>query len=320
LLEAAPDALVVADAEARIALVNAQVERMFGYPRKELLGQKIDLLVPERLRERHTKLRSDFLRAPRETMMDGGWEFLGLHKDGHEFAVEINLSPLQTAEGLLVTAAICDISERRRAEERLRQYEKAMEGLEEMIAVVDRGYRYVIANRAFLKYRGLESEQLIGRHVGEVLNRGIFETVIKEKLDESFQGKIVRYQMKYTYPELGERDLSISYLPIEEQGQIDRVACVLQDVTERKRAEDGLRASEERLRLALEVAKIGVFERSLQTGESRWTPEMEAIYSPPPRTAWTAHWNQQSASTSCGRCGRAVGRLAGRVAPRHDWD
>src|SRR5579864_948101 len=236
LLEAAPDAMIVADPEARMMLVNAQVESVFGYQRKELLGQKIEMLVPERLRERHCELRNDFLRAPHDMPTRVGREFLALHKDGHEFPVEINLSPLQTAEGLLVTSAIRDITERKRAEERLRQYERAMEGLEEMIVVVDRAYRYVIANRAFLKYRGLEKEQLLGHHVGEVLNKDVFESVIKGKLDEAFQGKVVRYEMKYNYPHLGERNLSISYFPIEEQSRIDRVACVLQDITERKRA------------------------------------------------------------------------------------
>jgi formate hydrogenlyase transcriptional activator len=258
LLEAAPDAMVVADAEARIVLVNAQVERMFGYQRTELLGQRIEMLVPERLRERQCELRDDFLRTQRGMPTSGAREFLALHKDGHEFALEINLSPLQTADGLLVTSAIRDITQRKRAEERLRQYEKAMEGLEEMIAVVDRDYRYVIANRAFLKYRGMENEQVIGRRVAEVLNKGVFETVVKEKLDEAFQGKIVRYEMKHNYPELGERDLSISYFPIEERGRIDRVACVLQDITERKRAEEALRASEERFRVALKNSPIAV--------------------------------------------------------------
>jgi formate hydrogenlyase transcriptional activator len=110
----------------------------------------------------------------------------------------------------------------------------------------------------------------------------VFETVVKQKFDEALQGNVVRYEMKYVYPELGERDLAISYFPIEERGQIDRVACVLQDVTRRKRAEEALRQSEERLRLAQEVAKIGTFERNLQTGAAHWTPELEGMFGLPP--------------------------------------
>src|SRR5579864_5387620 len=124
LLEAAPDAMVVVDAEARMILVNAQVERMFGYQREELLGQRTEMLVPERLRDRHCELRNDFFRAPQNMPTRVAQEFLALHKDGHEFPVEINLSPLQTAEGLLVTSAIRDITERKQAEEALRISER----------------------------------------------------------------------------------------------------------------------------------------------------------------------------------------------------
>ena len=296
LLEAAPDAMVVVDTEARMMLVNAQVERVFGYQRQELLGQRIEMLVPQRLREQHVHLRTDFFRAPHSRPMDGRREFVALHKDGHEFAVEITLSPLHTAEGLLVTSAIRDLTRRKRAEERLRQYEKAMEGLEEMIAVVDRDYRYVIANRAFLKYRGLENEQLVGRHIAEVINKGVFERVVKEKLDEALRGNVVRYEMKYTYPELGERDLSISYFPIEEQGRIDRVACVLQDITERKQAEEALRTSEreqhkiaeqletERARLieAQAVAKVGSWETELPSLDITWSEQTHRIFETDP--------------------------------------
>jgi PAS domain S-box-containing protein len=133
-----------------------------------------------------------------------------------------------------------DITERKLAEEKLREYERAVEGSEEMIAVVNREYRYLIANRKFLNYRSMTREQVVGRFVAEVLNKGVFETVVKEKLDECFQGKVVRYEMRYTYPELGERDLFISNFPIEGPGGVDRVVCILQDITERKRAEEAL--------------------------------------------------------------------------------
>ncbi len=86
----------------------------------------------------------------------------------------------------------------------------------------------------------MTKEQVVGHLVPEVLNKGIFETVVKEKLDECFRGNVVRYEMRYTYPELGERDLLISNFPIEGPGGIDRVACILQDITERKRGEAAL--------------------------------------------------------------------------------
>jgi len=133
-----------------------------------------------------------------------------------------------------------DITERKVAEERLQEYEKAVEGSEEMMAVVDREYRYLIANRKFLSQRNMTKEQVVGRLVPEVLNKGVFEAVVKEKLDECFRGKVVRYEMRYTYPGLGERYLSISNFPIEGSGGVDRVACILQDITERKRTEEAL--------------------------------------------------------------------------------
>ncbi len=133
-----------------------------------------------------------------------------------------------------------DITERKSAEEKLREYEKAVEGSEEMMAVVDREYRYLIANRKFLSQRNMTKEQVVGHLVPEVLNKGVFETVVKQKLDECFRGKVVRYETRYTYPELGERYLLISNFPIEGPGGVDRVACILQDITERKRAEEAL--------------------------------------------------------------------------------
>lgn len=121
LLEAAPDAMIIADHRGRIQLVNAQVEALFGYAKSELVGKSIEILVPARLKQKHETHRQDFFRTPKTRAMGAGLELHGVRKDGTEFRVEISLSPFKDAEGLVVTAAIRDISNRRKSEEMLEQ-------------------------------------------------------------------------------------------------------------------------------------------------------------------------------------------------------
>jgi len=129
----------------------------------------------------------------------------------------------------------------RRHEARLREFEQAIEGLEEMIVVVDRNYRYLIANRAFLSYRGMKRTDLLGRHVADVLNPGVFENKLKPKVDECFDGNIVQFEMSYQYAERGERELLITYIPVRGRKGVDRIACILQDITDQKQSGRSLR-------------------------------------------------------------------------------
>ncbi|WP_341925868.1 ATP-binding protein [Nocardioides psychrotolerans] len=117
LLDAAPDATVVVDESATIVLVNAQVTNVLGWSEDELIGQQVEVLVPDRLRHDHQHRRTGFLAAPEVRPMGVGRELFARHKDGRELPVEISLSPLMTDAGVLVSASVRDISPRLRSQE-----------------------------------------------------------------------------------------------------------------------------------------------------------------------------------------------------------
>lgn len=261
LLDQSTDSIEVIDPKTlRLLDVNQRSCDELGYSRDELLSMTVFDIDP--------LLDESSSKRAFQKLQESGFvlkESLHRRKDGTTFPVEVSLRKVQLDRDFVV-AVSRDITARKRSDDRLREFERVVEHLEEMIAVVDREYRYVLANRAFLNRRGMTREQVVGHSVAEILNPGVFDQAIKAKLDECFLGKVVTYEFTYTYPQLGERELLITYLPVEGPAGIDRVACVLRDVTNERRAEKALRESEQLFRTIYERAPVGITLVDSRTG------------------------------------------------------
>src|ERR1700722_8525769 len=184
LLEAAPDAMVVVNPTGEIVLLNVRAENQFGYSRDELIGQEVRNIIPQGFAER---LIADGTRSAAEALaqqIGAGIELVGRRKDGSEFPLEIMLSPLESAEEILVTAAIRDISVRKSAEEHLAQMEGRYRGLLEAapdaMVVVDQGGEIVLLNIQAEKQFGYRRDELIGQKVKNIIPEGFAERLIAD--------------------------------------------------------------------------------------------------------------------------------------------
>ncbi len=261
LLEAAPDAMVVVNQSGEIVLLNVQAEKQFGYHRDELVGQKVKNIIPRGFAER---LIADGTRTAAEALaqqIGTGIELNGLRKDGSEFPIEIMLSPLESAEGILVTAAIRNITVRRDAEKHLGQMEGRYRGLLEaapdaMVVVNDSG-DIVLLNVEAEKQFGYSRDELIGQKVKNIIPQGFAERLVADGTRTAAEALA---QQIGTGIELNGHRKDGSEFPIEimlsplESTEGILVTAAIRDISVRKAAEKHLGQMEARYRGLLEAA------------------------------------------------------------------
>jgi len=295
LLEAAPDATVVMNLSGAVLQVNAQVTRLFGYAKEEILGRDIEILLPKRFRGQRP---GGFFTESGVRPVAAGLELQGLHHDGHEFPIEISLSPFETEEDILVSAAIRDMTAHKRTEEKLRRQAAILQEqaslldlAHDAIFVMDSEQRIVFWNRGAEAAYGWTWDEAVGQIPAVLLNTEYPQPVAE--LEAAFQtegrweGEVVHTRRD------GTRviDAARWVLQRDEQGRILRTLSINRDITTRKCAEEATRRAHEELearveertaqlaqanqRLETELAERKLVEQALRANEERFTTFME---------------------------------------------
>jgi PAS domain S-box-containing protein len=263
LLEALPDAVVAVDRDGTIVQVNSQTEDLFGYERDELIGQKVEMLVPETYRRQHHQHRESFAQTPKMRRMGADLDLYARRRNGSEFPVEISLSPVST-ERAFVLSAIRDISDRKRIAEELRRaneelHRRTAEQLGEyrsrLASIIDSSEDAILSkgldgtitswNRGAERIYGYAAEEVVGKHIS-ILTPSDRPNEIREILQKIASGESIDHYESVRVTKGGERlDVSISVAPLRNAiGEIVGASAIARDITRQKRAEAQLRQSQ----------------------------------------------------------------------------
>jgi PAS domain S-box-containing protein len=264
ILEAIPDAVAAVNQQGVIVQVNAQTEALFGYTREELIGQKIEILVPERQRPHHDLHREQFHRQPKIRRMGSGLDLYGRRRDGSEFPVEISLSPVTTGDGMIVLSAIRDISDRKQIEQELRRAHEELDKRKSrelrdyqnrLALIVDSSQDAIIGKNldGIVTHWNKGAEEIYGYTAQETIGRSITMLAPPERADEIpmilrriRNGEQVEYFESVRVTKDKRRlHVSIAVSPIyDADGHVVGASTIARNITAQKKIEDQLRQSQ----------------------------------------------------------------------------
>jgi len=264
LLETLPDAIIAVDHSGTIVQVNSQAQELFGYERDELIGQKVEMLVPESYRQQHHHHRETFARTPKTRRMGAELELSGRRRNGSEFPVEISLSPVSTEKGQFVLSAIRDITDRKRIAEELRRaneelYRRTAEQLgdyrSKLASIIDSSEDAILSkdlsgtitswNRGAERIYGYTPEEVIGKSIS-MLTPDDRPDELSEILEKIAGGGSIEHYESVRKTKDGRRlDMSISVSPLRNAiGEIVGASAIARDITGQKKAEGQLRQAQ----------------------------------------------------------------------------
>ncbi len=270
LLDAAPDAMVIVAQDGEITLVNIATEELFGYSREEIVGNKVEMLLPDYIRKKHPQYRDKIFANPGDMSVLAGKEFYGQTKDYDQIPVDISLNPIETEDGIQIIASIRDITERKKAEVAIAESEERtrliLSSAGEGIFGVDLSGNVVFINDAACRMVGFAADELMGKGVHEIIHHtranGDFYPVEECPMRRAFiEGLSSRIDDEVLWRKDGTSfPVEYSAMPVNRGDEMIGAVISFQDVTERREAEEALRKSEEGLKNILTTAAEGFWQ------------------------------------------------------------
>jgi PAS domain S-box-containing protein len=257
LLESAPDAMVIAGEKGEIVIINHQTEVLFGYKKDELINQKVEILFPASLHKKDSKKFANYFKEPKVRSMGAGLELFAVRKDGTQFPVEISLSPLETSDGMLISAAIRDITERKRNEALIQKQKQDIRdfvnSMSTLCAKVATDGRLLMVNKIALQASGLPMEELLSTHFLDV-PWWTFDAEVNSRVCNAFKkassGIAINYDENvFVFGQV--RSINFSLIPIlDMDGTVEYIVAEGRDITSLKLSEAQLQVRTNQLESA----------------------------------------------------------------------